>query len=119
MRVVEGTPFADKWVKQNTDSTSLRKHLPDASERAALSSAADEWLRDHRFAAYLPGQYAIEGHPCRYLLLESEGCEQVGFGAGAETRIDGFYSLNTLSVRDYCRFSPDPQKLTKIIRPLA
>ena len=118
LRVSEGTPFADGWVRQNAGSTALRKHLPDTQEREALAASADAWLRERGFEPYLPGHYAQDGFACRYRLLQSKRCEQLGFGAGAETRFDGVYSRNTRSVRDYCRFSPDPQKLTRVARAI-
>lgn len=118
LRIVPGTPFAEHWVKENEGSTALRRHLPNEAERAAIHSAADAWLREHGFRAYLPGQYALPGCESIYLRLEQEGCAQLAFGAGAVSRIDGFESHNIRSVRDYCRFSPDPAKLTQSVFPI-
>lgn len=118
LRVAQGTPFAEGWARENAGSTALRRHLPSDAERETLAATADAWLREHGFAPYLPGHYALGGFACRYRALQSEGCEQLGFGAGAESRIDGLYSRNTQSVRDYCRFSPDPRRLTQVVRPL-
>ncbi len=119
IRIVKGTPFADQWVKMNEGSTALRRHLPDASERDALIAAADALLCKQGFMPYLSGHYALKGFACRYLQLEHEGCEQLAFGAGAESRIDGFRSRNTQNIADYCRFSPDPRKLTQFVCSIA
>ena len=118
LRVVPGTPFAEHWVRENAASASLRRHLPNGAERAALSTAADAFLTAHGFAQYLPGQYALPGCESAYLRLEREGCAQLAFGAGAVSRIDGMQSQNIRSVRDYCRFSPDPERLTQSVFPM-
>lgn len=119
LRIVPGTPFAERWVRANAESTALRRHLPNEEERAALYSVADSWLRAHGFCAYLPGQYALPGCESTYLRLEHEDCAQLAFGAGALSRIDGMQSRNIRSIRDYCRFSPAPEKLTQSVFPIA
>lgn len=118
LRIVPGTAFAEGWVKENARSTSLRRRLPDEREREAIHAAAGAWLREHGFSEYLPGQYAQPGWESTYLRLESEGCAQLSFGAGAVSRMDGLLSRNIRSVRDYCRFSPAPEKLTQSVCPM-
>lgn len=118
LRIVLGTPFADEWVKAHTDRTSLRHRLPDAEEQEAILAAAQDWLTAHGFVQYLPEQYALPGCESTYLRLEKEGCSELSFGAGAVSRLDGFVSHNIRSVRDYCRFSPAPEKLTHSVCPI-
>lgn len=115
LRVVPGTPFAEKWVRENAGSTALRRHLPDKAECEAIQRRADCWLGEHGFRAYLPGEYALPGEESTYLCLKAEGCEELAFGAGAVTRMDGICSRNIHAIGEYCRFSPDPQRLTQSI----
>lgn len=117
LRIVPGTPFAERWVRENAGSTALRRHLPDKMEREAIHAAADTWLREHSFSEYLPNQYALPGCESTYLRLEHAGCAQLAFGAGAISRMDGLKSQNIRSVTDYCRFSPSPEKLTQSVMP--
>lgn len=118
LRVAAGTPFADGWAKENAGSVSLRRRLPDETERDALTEHAGIWLCEHGFEPGLPGEYALPGCACRYLALRHGGCQELAFGAGAKTRIDGMVSENIRSVKDYCRFSPDPERLTLWVRPV-
>ena len=115
LRIAPGTPFAEKWVKENAGSTALRRHLPDKAECEAILRRADGWLMEHGFRAYLPGEYALPGEESTYLRMKAEGCEELAFGAGAVTRMDGICSRNIRAIGEYCRFSPDPQRLTQSI----
>ncbi|MGM9603836.1 MAG: radical SAM protein [Faecousia sp.] len=115
LRIAPGTPFAEKWVKENAGSTALRRHLPDQAECETILGRAECWLREHGFRDYLPGEYALPGEECTYLRMKAEGCEELAFGAGAVTSMDGVCSRNIRAIGDYCRFSPDPQRLTQSI----
>lgn len=118
LRVKEGTPLSENWMKANAGSTSLRRRLPDEAERDALTAHAGEWLRERGFACDAPGQYALPGCACRYLALRRAGCQELSFGAGAQSRIDGMVSENIRDVKRYCRYSPDPARLTRFVRPM-
>lgn len=113
LRIVPGTPFAEKWVKENEGNTALRRHLPDNAECEAILRRADGWLMEHGFSEYLPGEYALPGEESIYLRMRADGCEELAFGAGASTRMDGICSRNIRDIGNYCRYSPDPQRLTK------
>jgi oxygen-independent coproporphyrinogen-3 oxidase len=103
---------------EQVEQASLRRHLPDAAEAAALRETAAAWLAAHDFHEYRPDHFALSGQESRFLQLEAAGCEQVGFGAGAETRMDGIYSRNTADLERYVRLSPDPQAITAVVKPL-
>ena len=118
LRKVPGTLFADSWIPAHAKSTSPRYHLPTAEERGALLIAAETWLRQADFARYLDGCYARPGHESAYLINRSGNAALLGFGAGAETVLDGMRSTTVASVERYCRCSPDPVLLTDRIRPL-
>jgi coproporphyrinogen III oxidase-like Fe-S oxidoreductase len=118
-RMEVGSRYAANHRKnEQADQASLRRHLPDAAEVAALRQTAENWLAEHGFAEYLSNHFAQAGCASRFLELEAAGCEQVGFGAGAETRMDGIYSKNTTNIEQYIRFSPDPEHLTAVVKPL-
>lgn len=119
-RLEEGSAYAASH-RQNeaADQASLRRRLPGGPEADALYAFAAGWLREQGFAEYLPGRFALPGGESRFLQQEAAGCEQVGFGAGAETRLDGVYSRNTADIALYTRCAPDPRRLTAVVRPLA
>lgn len=90
--------------------------LPAPNERGAIADAMGERLRAEGFAEYLPGEWALPGHECRYLQLAAAGCETLGFGLGAETRFDGVYARNTDDWATYLRFSDDPARCIAEVR---
>lgn len=90
--------------------------LPAPDERGAIADAMGERLRAEGFAEYLPGEWALPGHECRYLQLAAAGCETLGFGLGAVTRFGGVYARNTDDWATYLRFSDDPARCIAEVR---
>lgn len=118
-RLEAGSAYAAQHCQnEQADQNSLRRHLPTGPEADGLREAAAVWLREQGFVEYLPGRFALPGQESVFLQQEAAGCEQVGFGTGAKTLLDGSFSRNTFDIRRYTQYSPDPAKLTELVRPL-
>ena len=111
IRLQRFTPSED-WYVAHKDSTSPRYRLPAEEEREELRHEAADLLEQEGFHEYYPGYFAPEGHESRIALLRAQGFDEIGFGAGAESAMDGVGSRTIRNIRDYCRYSPDPEKLT-------
>lgn len=111
--------FVDRQTNAEKYQKSLRKHLPTATEKRELIAVAHECLISQGFSRYLPWRYALPDAVCRYLLLESQGMDTLGFGLGAQTIFDGIYSENTSDLNTYLRYSDDPRRCIVEVRPLA
>ncbi len=110
---------ADRAAHDDAWRAQVAHRLPDAGERAELLAAMADRLRDAGFAEYLPGEWALPGHESRYLQLEAQGSELLGFGLGACTRFGGVEARNTGDLATYLRFSDDPERCIAAVRPLA
>lgn len=93
----------------------LRDHRGHSADGPWLEEAA-QWLTSKGLIAYLPGMYAMPGEESRFDRLRCAGTPVLGLGAGALSTMEGIVSRNTQNVRDYCRYSPDPQRITQWAR---
>lgn len=73
-------------------------------------------LVEHGFSEYLPLCFARAGKKDAFLLLGSDGAEQLGFGLGAVTRLDGVESENVHDLNLYCSASADYAAITEEVR---
>lgn len=70
------------------------------------------------FQQYTPYHFARPGYFCRWLQAAYSNQPRLGFGAGAQSRIEGVASVNTSNVRTYIIANGDPQKLIESIQPV-
>lgn len=87
-------------------------------ESARQLSEMRDVLVEAGFAEYVPGLFARPGKEDRYARLRAEGVEQLGFGLGAETQLDGVVSVNTKDFEEYCQNSADFAAITKDVHSL-
>lgn len=77
--------------------------LKDA--RAVLAGAG--------FLEYAPLRFALPGHEDPFEEALESGADVIGFGAGAATRFEGAYSVNTEDLATYLAFSGDFTRITR------
>lgn len=95
---------------------------PEAAPQGADQPWAGEtaaWLAHQGYAEYLPGRYALPGAAERFQVLRHGGTPVLGLGAGARSAMDGILSQNTEDLRVYCKYAPDPRRITQWVRPMA
>ena len=85
--------------------------MDEAACAAQLREAA-ELLTENGFAEYVPGCWAKPGCEDPFLRLEHAGCDVLGFGAGAGTKLDGAWSVNTKDLERYLRNSANYEAIT-------
>ncbi|MCD8348953.1 MAG: hypothetical protein LUD16_13630 [Lachnospiraceae bacterium] len=95
-----------------------RKRIPDPEEVTAWLADVKDYLSSQSFTEYLPGRFALSGKECRYFMLESDGCESLAFGLGAESAFDGVRSKNTASLKKYLQYSDQPEKIICHMEPI-
>lgn len=90
-----------------------------AGELAAAEDETEAQLTEMRdvfaeygFGEYRPLRFARPGKEDRFTLLQAAGVEQIGFGLGAVTRLDGVKSMNTRDLALYCERSADFTAIT-------
>lgn len=69
-------------------------------------------LVEHGFAEYRPLRFARSGKKDQFALLQAADTEQIGFGLGAVTRLDGVESINTRDLALYRERSADFTAIT-------
>lgn len=82
----------------------------------AQIAEADALLGERGLRQYLPGIWALPGHEDNVLIARHKGAEVLGFGLGAETRIDGAVSRNTMDLERYLRHSGEYEVITEYAR---
>lgn len=66
-----------------------------------LRDAAADQLIAMGYTEYLPDSFCLPGRENRFLRLQSQGCEQLGLGYQATSRMDGYIYTNGHSLREY------------------
>lgn len=94
-------------------SVGVRALAPTGAD-PEVSRALEEELERAGMCCYLPGEWAFPGHECRYRRLEAAGCEALGFGLGALTRIDGAWARETTDLAAYLAADGDPAQLVAL-----
>ena len=117
LELIPGTGLAEAAAEWARSSSSPRNHIPDEAECEEL----ERWA-----AAYLLGTgFKPSRNRCftrieELFLLDKcaeERCAQIGFGLGAETRLDGIRAVTTLDMDTYLRYSADPERITACVKP--
>lgn len=79
---------------------------------------ARELLEEAGFIEYLPLHFSRPGFEDAFLLSNSQGSDRIAFGLGAETRIEGVISKNTLDLATYLQHSTDFERITTSVAPV-
>ena len=83
-------------------------------ERAACQlKDAHAVLTEAGFLEYAPRRFALSGHEDPFEKALGLGANVIGFGAGAVTRFEGAYSVNTEDLAAYLAFSDDFSRITR------
>ena len=96
------------------------RRLDGATRLGADEERAACQLRDARtvlvgagFSEYAPLRFALPGHEDPFEEAFGSGSDIIGFGAGAVTRFEGAYSVNTEDLATYLAFSGDFTRITR------
>lgn len=93
--------------------------FPDAATQEKFYRRACEFLADAGYVQYAAHRFAKSlTYVDRYYLMRMQGMDFMGFGMGAISRCDGFYSRNTADYERYCRFAGDMENTVVQVTPL-
>lgn len=73
----------------------------DDAVLAERFAQATTYLGSRGFALYGANRFARPGKECRFFVQECEGAERIGFGAAAQSQVDGFCYRNTPDIGRY------------------
>ncbi len=73
----------------------------DDAVLAERFAQATTYLGSRWFALYGANRFARPGKECRFFVQECEGTERIGFGAAAQSQVDGFCYRNTPDIGRY------------------
>lgn len=116
LEIVPGTQLAAEAAAMSA-SASPRKHLPSEKERTDLFRFAQAWCENEGYHETIPGRFSRSDYTSRYHQMQMEGMALLGFGAGAQTRMDGVEAENTWDLDQYICHSPDPEKIIARVAP--
>lgn len=108
-----GSPLANERLRHESSWRMDALHrIPSAAERVQIQAELGLALQDRGFSQYLPGYWAIPGHECFYRLARAAGCDVLGFGLGARSRVGDATSVNIEDLPRYLEVSGDPEAVT-------
>ena len=102
-------------MKAQPEQISLRPYRScereeDKEREELLLQAAEACLGKFGMERYGIGMdYALPGKERTEFVLEAQGCNRIGFGAGALTRLDGYTYRNTENLELYLAHSAEPR----------
>lgn len=92
--------------------------LPDSTIDSQIEDARD-LLQEAGFPEYASLRFARPGKEDSFTLKRRGGCDQLSFGLGARSRIEGVETRNTADLASYCAHAHDFALITDQARPLA
>lgn len=110
-RLDPGSPLARERLRHDTAWRTDALHaVPSAAMRVETQGRLADVLRAEGFVEQLPGYWALPGREGRYRLMRAAGCDVLGCGLGARTRIDGAVACNTGDLEVYLASADDPER---------
>ena len=88
--------------------------MSDDEVKEQLEMAAGKFS-EAGYVEYLPQTWAKPGMEDRFLKAKAEGADMIGFGLGAQTRIDGVTSTNTTDLEKYLEHSGEFELITESV----
>ncbi len=117
--IEEGTPFFDRYQKQDKTQGIANDILPDEDTDRYMYERTKEILSQNGFERYEISNYAKRGYECRHNKVYWSTTQYLGIGLGASSLINHTRFHNTTDLKEYLSLCNQEEKEGDNLRTLS